>query len=87
MLVSLGILDAQQSQSTEDTARAVTQLLNYCAKHPNATVFYHATDMVLHVESDVSYLSESNARSCSGGHFSLVRNHNNHTHHQPPQYL
>jgi hypothetical protein len=34
-------------------------LLNYAATHPDAVLSYHASDMVLHVHSDASYLSES----------------------------
>jgi hypothetical protein len=47
------------------------QLLNYCATHPDAKIRYHASDMVLHISSDVSYLSEAEARSRTGGHFYL----------------
>jgi hypothetical protein len=34
-------------------------LLNYAARHPDAVLYYHARNMVLHVHSDASYLSES----------------------------
>jgi hypothetical protein len=71
MLVALGTLASAQSTGTEATAIAVTQLLNYCATHPDATLRYHASAMVLHVHSDASYLSERNARSRAGGIFFL----------------
>jgi len=45
--------------------------LNYCATHPNATVRFHASDMILHVESDASYLSEPKARSRAAGYHYL----------------
>lgn len=32
----------------------VVQLLNYCATHPNAIICYHASDMILAIESDAS---------------------------------
>ena len=38
MLVALGTLASAQSKGTEATAQAVTQLLNYCATHPEATI-------------------------------------------------
>jgi hypothetical protein len=41
-------------------------MLNYLATHPDATIIYHASDMILHIHSDASYLSVSNARSCLG---------------------
>jgi hypothetical protein len=71
MLVALGSLASQQNHGTEATTIAITQLLNYAATHPDATLRYHASGMILHVHSDASYLSEKNARSRAGGHFFL----------------
>jgi hypothetical protein len=42
-------------------------MLDYLATHPDATIRYHASDMVLHIHSDASYLSVSNAQSRLGG--------------------
>jgi hypothetical protein len=42
---------------------ATNQLLDYSATHPNTASRYHASDMILHIHSDASYLSVSNARS------------------------
>jgi hypothetical protein len=42
-------------------------MLDYLATHPDATIRYHASDMILHIHSDASYLSVSNARSRLGG--------------------
>jgi hypothetical protein len=44
-------------------------LLDYLATHPDAAIRYHASYMVLHIHSDASYLSVSNARSRLGGLF------------------
>jgi hypothetical protein len=55
--------------STKQTKAATNQLLDYLATHPDATIRYHASDMILHIHSDASYLSVSNARSCLGGLF------------------
>jgi hypothetical protein len=38
ILVALGTLATKQANGTEATAQAVTQLLNYCASHPDVTV-------------------------------------------------
>jgi hypothetical protein len=40
-----------------------TQLLNYLATNPNATVWYCPSDMIMNVHSDASYLSEVGAHS------------------------
>jgi len=71
ILVALGSIASQQNKPTETTAAAVTKLLNYVATHPNAVIRYHRSDMILHVHSDASYLSEPQARSRAGGHFYL----------------
>ena len=71
MLTAIGTLASQQAKATQDTMIGLTQLLNYCATHPNATIRYTASDMILHVESDASYLSETKARSRAGGYHYL----------------
>jgi hypothetical protein len=39
------------------------------ATHPDATIRYHASDMILHIHRDDSYLSISRALSRLGGLF------------------
>jgi hypothetical protein len=41
--------------------------LDYLATHPDATIRYHDSYMILHNHSDASYLSVSNAHSRLGG--------------------
>ena len=74
MLVALGSIATKQSNGTEATAEACTNFLNYAATHPDATLRYTASDMVLHNNTDASYLSESEARSRAGGFFFLSSN-------------
>lgn len=71
LLVALSSLASAQAQGTEATMTAATRLLNYCATYPNATVRFHASDMVLHLHSDASYLSEPQARSRAAGYHYL----------------
>ena len=47
------------------------KLLNYLATHPEAKVRFHASDMVLNIHSDASYLSEPRARNRLAGYFFL----------------
>ena len=70
-LVAIGTISAEQSKATENTNKKITRLLNYFATHPNASIRYHRSGMVLYIHSDASYLSERNARSRMGGHFFL----------------
>jgi hypothetical protein len=63
MLVALGTLGAAQAKGTKATAEASTKLLNYAATHPYVTIQFKASNMVLHVHSNASYLSETKAQS------------------------
>jgi len=71
MLTALSTLSSAQSKGTEATADALVKFLNYCATHPDAVIRFHASDMLLRVHSDTSYLSEPKARSRAGGYFYL----------------
>jgi hypothetical protein len=84
MLVSLGTIAATQSSATVLTAQAVIQLLNYAATNPDAIIRYSASEMILHIHSDGSYLSAPKARSRTGGHFFLSTNSTN-PHRAPTQ--
>eukprot|EP00957_Ditylum_brightwellii_P070133 5327285-Ditylum_brightwellii.AAC.1 len=56
--MGLNALASQQATTTEETAKAVVMILNYCATYPDAILRYHKSDMILHVHSDASYLSK-----------------------------
>jgi Reverse transcriptase (RNA-dependent DNA polymerase) len=71
LLTAIGTLSSQQAKGTQKTMSAVTQLLNYCATYPDTTTRFIASDMVLCVESDASYLSETQARSRAAGYHFL----------------
>jgi len=71
MLHALNSLTAAQSTGTQRIVTALVHLLNYCATHPDAKIRYHASGMILHIHSDASYLSESQARNRAGGHHYL----------------
>jgi hypothetical protein len=71
VLMPLNDIATEQTKATEKTQAATNQMLDYLATHPDATLRYHASDMILHIHSDVSYLSVSNAQSHLGGLFFL----------------
>jgi len=64
-------LAGEQSKATEETVRKMKWLMDYLATHPDATIRYRASDMILNVHSDASYLSERGARSRAAGYFFL----------------
>ena len=71
ILVALGDLGSQQTKSTERTVAAANKLMNYLATHPEATIRYHRSKMILHIHTDGSYLSAPKARSRAGGYHFL----------------
>jgi hypothetical protein len=74
VLMPLNDIATEKTKATEKMQAATNQLLDYLATHPDVTVRYHASDMILHIHSDASYLSVSNARSRLGGFFFAVTN-------------
>jgi hypothetical protein len=71
LVTALGTIATQQSTPTAKTMNAILQTLDYCATNPEAVVRFHASDMVLHIDSDASYLSAPKARSRAAGYHYL----------------
>ena len=65
---------SQSSKPTEDMMQQTLQLLDYLATQEDSVLSYHASDMVLAVHSDASYLREPKACSRAGGHLFLSSN-------------
>ena len=64
--MALSEISSQQSDPTENTMKQVNQFLDYIWTHPDAIIRYRASDMILNVLSDVSYLSAPKAHSRAG---------------------
>jgi hypothetical protein len=71
VLMPLNDIGTEQTKATEKTQAAMNQLLDYLATHLDAIIRYHASDMILQIHSDASYLSVSNAQSRLRGLFFL----------------
>ena len=69
IIMALSAIASEQAAATENTERKVLKLLNYLATHPEAKIIFHASDMILNIHSDASYLSETRARSRLAGYF------------------
>ena len=65
-LSSIGI---EQFHGTTSTMAKAKQLLDYLPTYPDATIWFHAFNMIMNVHSNASYLSESQAHSRACGHF------------------
>eukprot|EP00804_Cyclotella_cryptica_P023112 CCRYP_000353-RD/>CCRYP_000353-RD protein AED:0.34 eAED:0.30 QI:0/0/0/1/0/0/2/0/454 len=71
LLCPISAIASQSANPTTDTMEQTKQLLDYIATQDDAVITYSASDMVLAVHSDASYLSEPKARSRAAGHFFL----------------
>jgi hypothetical protein len=69
LIMPINVLASEQSKATAVTADKVIKLFNYCNTHPETKIRYHASDMILHIHSDASYLSEKEAKIRAGGFF------------------
>ena len=71
MLMALSIIATELTQGTQTTKEKADHFLTYAAMHPNATIKFYKSDMILKIHSDASYLSKRQGRSRAGGHFYL----------------
>ena len=85
MITALGYISAQKAKGTKQTYKDTLWLFNYAATHPDATIWYSASDMILYMNSNTSYLSEPCANSRSGGHYFLSDRQPDMT--KPPSYF
>jgi hypothetical protein len=69
LIMPINVLASEQTKSAADTADKVIKLLNYCNTHPETKIRYHASDMILNIHSDASYISERESKSRAGGFF------------------
>ncbi len=67
--MALNMIASEQMVAMEQTFESCTQLLDYLASNSNAAVWYYASNMVMNIHSDASYLSKAKAQSCTCGHF------------------
>jgi hypothetical protein len=71
LLCPISVIALQSSKPTEDAMQQALQLLDYLAMQEDTVLSYHASNVVLEVHSNASYLSKPKAQSRAGGHFFL----------------
>ena len=71
LLAALNTIAIAQTKATKQMMEQCIQLLDYMAleSNQNAKLRFHASDMVLNIHSDASYLSELGAKSRARGKF------------------
>jgi hypothetical protein len=71
ILKALFEIASQQAVPTENMMKHVNQFLDYMWTHPDAIIRYCASDMILNVHSDASYLSAQKVHSRAGSYIFL----------------
>ena len=67
--MGLSLIAVEQTKATKQTMGWCADLLNYLSTNQDEKVQYRASDMVMNIHSDASYLSETKARSRACGIF------------------
>ncbi len=77
VLMALSSIAIKQTKGTTNMMEKAKQLLDYLATNPDATIWYHTSDMIMNVHSNApSYLSEAGTCSRACGHFFHGLDHN-----------
>ena len=79
ILPALNDIGMQQSKPTQHTWNACQRLLDYVNTYQNVAIRYHASDMILRVDTDAAYLVLPKAKSRIAGYFYLGTNNKNAT--------
>ena len=77
MLVALSAIASIQAAPIKATLEYTTLFLDYVATYPDAIILYKDNNMILHVHSAASHMSEPKARGRAGGHLFLSNKSNN----------
>jgi hypothetical protein len=72
LLPALSSLASQQANPTEKTMELCKKFLDFMAMQEEAILTYHASEMVLAIHSNASYLSEPIVCSRAGGHMFMA---------------
>ena len=62
IVTALSEIASPQAKSTEEACSACHQLLDYISTLPSSAIQYHASDMILAIDNDASYLSENSGK-------------------------
>jgi len=66
---ALNTIAQSQAKPTATTKAAINTLLDYCATYPRVILRFHASDMVLNIDSDTAYLVAPGATSRVAAYF------------------
>ena len=73
LLVELSAIGSQQASATEDTNKAIHQLLDYCATYPDDGILYQSSNMILSGHYGAGFNNETIAQSRSVSHMFCLK--------------
>jgi hypothetical protein len=76
LTAALSAIASRQNKGTEATMKATKQLLDYIATHPNPSIVYLASDMILALDTDGSHLSKLGGKSRAAAYMFLTKKDN-----------
>ena len=71
ILTAINDIGTQQAKPTKNTQVKIERFLNYAATYPHVKLRFHASDMILQVDSDATYLVLHKSRSRIADYFRL----------------
>ena len=71
MLTALNDIGTTQYNPAENAFEECQQLMDYAATHPQMTMRFYSSDMILNVDSDAAYLVLPNTKSRVVGYYYL----------------
>ena len=77
LAASISALASCQTKVTKDFMAVFHQLLDYLATHPDAAIWYHASDMILAFDTDASYLSKLCGKSRAAAYYYITNKDKN----------
>jgi hypothetical protein len=69
VLMALSTIASEHTTGTKCTMETASQLLDCLASHRNATIHFRASNMIMNIHSNMSYLTEPKSRSRACRHF------------------
>jgi hypothetical protein len=69
VLMALSSIAIKQMKGMTNTMQKAKQLLDYLATNPDASIWYRASNIIINMHLDASYLSKPDARSRACRHF------------------
>ena len=72
--MALIAISQYQSKPTKYTQQLCNNLLDYCTIYPNTGLRNHKSDMILHIDSDVSFLIARETKCRGAGYSQLSSN-------------